>query len=122
VGGDAGIIAMKTQYLVPIALAALAAGIGWTAYSFRSDDYCPQPSAANVATLFAPCQAFDTAMGHPVTKQDGVQMGLLDPDGRPAATPRKQTAPTPGQLVADDFQAIAKEHSTVGVARFKQQR
>jgi hypothetical protein len=113
---------MKTQYLAPMALAALAAGIGWTAYSFRSDDYCPQPSTANVATLFAPCQAFDTAMGHSVTKQEAVQIGLLDPDGRPTANPTKQTAPTLDQLVADDFQAIAKEHSTVGVARSKQQR
>lgn len=39
---------------------------------------------ASVATLFAPCQAFDTAMGHKVTKKEAVQMGLLRPDAQPA--------------------------------------
>jgi hypothetical protein len=40
-------------------------------------------SAASVATLFAPCQAFESAMGHRVSKQEAVQIGLLTPDEQP---------------------------------------
>ena len=56
------------------------AGAG-IAYSVKSEPryYCPQPSAASVATLFAPCLAFDSAMGRRVTKQEAVMMGLLTP-------------------------------------------
>ena len=36
-----------------------------------------------MTALFAPCQAFDTAMGRSVSKQEAVQMGLLTPDFRP---------------------------------------
>jgi hypothetical protein len=73
---------MKDGDLAAIAIAtAVAAGAGLAVYSVKGTDYyCPPPSAASVATLFAPCQAFDTAMGHKVTKKEAVQMGLLTPD------------------------------------------
>jgi hypothetical protein len=110
-------IAMRTEDLVVIAIRAVAAGAG-IAYSVKSEPYyCPQPSAASVARLFAPCQAFDAAMGHSITKQEAVQMGLLKPDQQPASTPGQQPAmPNPAQLVAEDFQTMAQEHATVGVA------
>ena len=60
---------------------AIAAGAGLTIKHVRGTDYyCPPPTAASVATLFAPCQAFDTAMGHKITKKEAVQMGLLTPE------------------------------------------
>jgi hypothetical protein len=113
-------IAMRTEDLVVIAIMAVAAGAG-IAYSVKSEpDYCPQPSAASVARLFAPCQAFDAAMGHSITKQEAVQMGLLKPNQQPASTPGQQPAtPNPAQLVAEDFETMAQEHATVGVANFK---
>jgi hypothetical protein len=62
---------MKSDY-VAAALLVGAVAIGLGAKSIRSgDEYCP---AASVATLFAPCQAFETAMGGPVTKQQAVQL------------------------------------------------
>jgi hypothetical protein len=74
---------MKSDYLVA-ALLVGAVAIGLGANSVHSSDkYCPNPSAASVAALFAPCQAFDSAMGRPVTKQEAVQMGLLTPDEQP---------------------------------------
>jgi hypothetical protein len=58
--------------------------VGLGAYSAHPGGaYCPSPSAASVATLFAPCQAFNSAMGHPVSKQEAVKMGLLTPDEQP---------------------------------------
>ena len=77
---------MRTENLAAIAIATVAAGVaGLAVYSDKSADYyCPPPSPAFVATLFAPCQAFDTAMGHKVTKKEAVQMGLLKPDVQPA--------------------------------------
>jgi len=55
--------------------------VGLGAYSIRPDDkYCPSPSAALVAALFAPCLAFDRAMGREVSKKEAVQMGLLTSD------------------------------------------
>jgi len=92
---------MRTEYLTAIAVASFAAGASWAVYSVRTNsDYCPPPSAASAAALFAPCQSFDTATGHVVTKQQAVQMGLLAPDEQPA--PATQLA--------------AEEHATVGVA------
>jgi hypothetical protein len=90
---------MKDLFVAVIAIVAAVAGLAvyfvkGTAY------YCPQPSAASVATLFAPCQAFDAAMGHKVTKKEAVMMGLL--------TPAEPTSPA--------TQLAAKEHATVGVA------
>jgi hypothetical protein len=74
---------MKDSYLVALAVAALAAGTVCAAYSLRTDNYCPQPSAASIAALLAPCQAFDTAIGHSITKREAVQLGLLTPDEQP---------------------------------------
>ena len=69
---------------LPAALAiaaAVAAGAGLTIkHLWPTDYYCPPPTAASVETLFAPCQAFDTAMGRKITKKEAVQMGLLTPD------------------------------------------
>jgi hypothetical protein len=74
---------MKSDYIVAgILVGAIIAGIGAIAVR-PSNEYCPSPSAASVATLFAPCQAFDSAMGREVSKQEAVQMGLLTPDERP---------------------------------------
>jgi hypothetical protein len=74
---------MKSNYI----LAAILVGatvVGLADYSVRSgEEYCPSPSAASVAMLFAPCQAFDTAMGREVSKQEAVQLGLLTPEERP---------------------------------------
>ena len=65
-----------------LVMVAMAIGLGanWTG---SGSSYCPSPSAASVAALFAPCQAFDAAMGHPVSKQEAVRMGLLTPDEQP---------------------------------------
>jgi hypothetical protein len=94
-------IAMRTKDLAVIVTMAVAAGAG-IAYSVKSERgyYCPQPSAASVATLFAPCLAFESAMGHRVTKQEAVMMGLL--------TPAEPTSPA--------TQLAARERATVGVA------
>lgn len=58
---------MKSDYLfaalLVIAAVAISVGANLTG-SNRS--YCPRPSAASVTALFAPCQAFGTAMGHQV--------------------------------------------------------
>src|ERR1700722_8076014 len=82
-GRGSRITAMKSDYIVAGILVG-AMVVGLRAYSVRSgEEYCPSPSAASVASLFAPCQTFDSAMGHPVSRQDAVQMGLLTPDERP---------------------------------------
>jgi len=73
---------MKNDYIVAgILFSAMVVGLG--AYSVRSgSEYCPNPSPARVETVFAPCQAFDSAMGHRVSKE-AVQLGLLMPGERP---------------------------------------
>jgi hypothetical protein len=64
---------------------AVAAGAGLTIKHLRGTDYyCPPPTAASVETLFAPCQAFDTAMGHKITRKEAVQLGLLTPEEQPS--------------------------------------
>jgi hypothetical protein len=74
---------MKSDYLVAALLVgAVAIGLGANSV-YSSNKYCPKPSAASVATLFAPCQAFDSAMGRPVSKEEAVQMGLLMPEEQP---------------------------------------
>src|ERR1700676_5435226 len=73
---------MKSDYLVA-ALLVGAVAIGLASSVYSSSKYCPNPSPASVATLFAPCQAFDSAMGRSVSKQEAVQMGLLTPDEQP---------------------------------------
>ena len=111
---------MRTGDFVGIVIMAFAAGAGIVAYSAKSEpDYCPPPSPASVARLFAPCQAFDTALGHTVTRQQAVRMGLLKPTDQPALTPAQPPAPAPAQLVAEDFQIM--EHATVGVANSPRQ-
>ena len=92
---------MRTEYLAAIAIAAVSAGAGLAVHSVKTNDYCPRPSATSVAALFAPCQAFDTAIGHSVTKKEAVMMGLL--------TPTEQPTPPATQLAA-------QEHATVGMA------
>jgi hypothetical protein len=116
VGAMERTVAMRTAYLASIATVALGAIVGSAVYSIGTADYCPQPSPSSVATLFAPCQAFDAAMGRSITKKEAAQMGLLKTDGRPAVAPARQPEPTPAQLVAEDFQIIAQERATVGVA------
>ena len=90
---------MKDLFVAAIAIVAAVAGLA--VYLVKGTDYyCPQPSAASVATLFAPCQAFDTAMGHKVTKKEAVQMGLLKPDEQPSIAPDKPPAAPVAQLAA----------------------
>jgi hypothetical protein len=74
---------MKSDYIVGgILVGAMVVGLG--AYSVRQgDQYCPSPSAASVVALFAPCQAFESAMGREVSKQEAVKMGLLTPEEQP---------------------------------------
>jgi hypothetical protein len=77
---------MKDDYLIA-ALLVGAAAIGLGAMVHSQSEYCPDPSPASVTALFAPCQAFDTAMGHQVSKQEAIQMGLLTPDEQPIRQP-----------------------------------
>ncbi len=109
---------MKTQYLAVIAAAALAGIVGSSVYSVRSGDQCPQASAASVTALFAPCQAYAAATGPTITAEQAMDMGLpsLAP---PASAPVRQPVPSPAQVVAEDFQSIAQEHATTGVATSK---
>jgi len=74
---------MKSDYVVAgILVAAMVVGLG--AYSVHpGDEYCPNPSAASVTKLFAPCQAFESAMGRGVSRQEAVRIGLLTPDEQP---------------------------------------
>jgi hypothetical protein len=58
---------------------------------------CPRSSVKSVAALFAPFQAFDTAMSR-------------------AATPVKELSP-PEEILAEERQTIAREHATVGAAK-----
>ena len=76
---------MKDLYAALGIATAIAAGAGLTIKHVAGTDYyCPPPTAASVATLFAPCQAFDTAVGHKITKKEAVQMGLLTPEEQPS--------------------------------------
>jgi hypothetical protein len=74
---------MKSQFWAPaffLAVCAMAIGMNLI---YPNDQFCPNPSAASVTALFAPCQGFNTAMGRSVSKQEAVQMGLLTPDLQP---------------------------------------
>ncbi len=102
---------MKSDYLVAALLVALVAiGLGSSVHS--SSMYCPNPSAASVAALFAPCLAFDSAMGRSVSKQEAVQMGLLTPDLQPA--PATQLA---HNLRSAPLPQPQSETGTVGLAK-----
>jgi hypothetical protein len=96
-----------------------AAATGFAAYSINSDEYvCPKPSAASVEMLFAPCQAFATAIGHPVTRHEAVEMGLLKPNNQPPAEPTlEERQISPAQLIAQEHRLFSDEHSTVGQGR-----
>ena len=81
----------EDRYLVTALFAVCAVAIGVGANSIRSGrNYCPNPSAASVTALFAPCQTVDPSMGREVSKQEAVQLGLLTPEERPI--PRTQLA------------------------------
>jgi hypothetical protein len=57
---------MEDRYLIDIVLVALAAGVGLSVFSVRTEpDYCPQPSAS---TLFAPCHALEGQQIPPATQ------------------------------------------------------
>jgi hypothetical protein len=78
---------MKDLYAALAIATAITAGAGLTIKHVRGTDYyCPPATAASVETLFAPCQAFDTAVGHKITKQEAVPMGLLTPEEQPTPT------------------------------------
>ena len=101
---------MNSQYL-GAALLAIAVGIAVGFSSIKAgDEYCPSPSPASVTSLFAPCQTFVAAVGHPVSKQEAVQMGLLTPDLQPA--PATQLAHNPAPLPLPQA-----EKGTVGLAK-----
>ena len=103
---------MKSDYLVA-ALLAGAVAIGLGANSVHSSDkYCPNPSAASVDALFAPCQAFDSAMGHSVSKQEAAQIGWLRPDLQPE--PAAQLA---HNLRSAPLPLPQAEKGTVGLAK-----
>jgi hypothetical protein len=73
---------MKSDYLAATLLAgAVAIGVGANSVSSNSD--CPNPSAASVTALFAPCQTADSAMNRSVSKQEAAQIGLLMPYEQP---------------------------------------
>jgi hypothetical protein len=74
---------MTSNYIVSgVLVGSVIVGLG--AYSAHPDgEYCPRPSAASVTSLFAPCQTFDSAVGHPVSNNEAVRMGLLTPAERP---------------------------------------
>ncbi|MGC2084970.1 MAG: hypothetical protein WA702_16625 [Bradyrhizobium sp.] len=68
---------MKDRTLGVIALGVVAVGAAWTVHTLTSTDYyCPGPSATSVVALLAPCQAFDTALGHTVSGGEAVRIGL----------------------------------------------
>jgi hypothetical protein len=84
---------MKDQTLGVIAFGVVAVGVAWTVHTLTSSDYyCPGPSAASVVTLLAPCQAFDTALGHTVSGAEAVRIGLPAIRIDPAAPQRTQFA------------------------------
>jgi hypothetical protein len=102
--------AVLTVALVCSCCVGLAA---WMVGSGR--EFCPPPSSASVARLFAPCQAFDTALGHSVTKNEAERTGLLKPDGELASPAVVTPSASPAELVAQDFRAMAQDHATVGL-------
>ena len=75
---------MRTEYLTAIMLPALVAGAGLAVYSMRSQsDFCPQPWAAPVTALYAPCPAFYGATGDAILKPEIMRMAMLTPDEQP---------------------------------------
>jgi hypothetical protein len=77
-----------------VVLAALMLGPG--------QEDCPRPSSKSFEALFARCRTLDAAMGS-------------------AASPTKELSP-PEEAMAEERQAIAEGHATVGVARSQRER
>jgi hypothetical protein len=78
------VIAMRTEYLAAVVIAAFAAGAGLAAYSVRDQaDFCPQPWARSVTVLYAPCPAFYGATGDAILKPEIMRMAVLTPDEQP---------------------------------------
>ena len=103
----------ERKFAQDFALLAIAVGIAVGFSSIKAgDEYCPSPSPASVTSLFAPCQTFVAAVGHPVSKQEAVQMGLLTPDLQPQ--PATQLAHNPAPLPLPQA-----EKGTVGLAKPK---
>jgi hypothetical protein len=96
---------MKNRDLAGIIVASVICGVVYSAYLVRTQsNVCPKPSASSITSLLAPCQAFDTAIGHTVSKQEAVHMGLLRPDeSNTPGAPRLAASPE-------------NERATVGVA------
>ena len=108
---------MNDRYLAAIAIGALAAGAVSAAYALRTADQCPQPSAASVTALFAPCQAFAASTGPEITP-DQVMIEMSSPRvPGPASAPAQQPRQAPASPAAKDLQALGPEHATVGVAK-----
>jgi hypothetical protein len=112
---------MRTEYLAAIAVTAVAGMVGSAVYSVRTSDNCPQPSAASVSALFAPCQTYAAGSGPTITTDEAMDIGLAPLSPRPASAPAQQPAPTPAQIVGDEFQSLAHEHATTGAANSKQE-
>src|SRR5579862_2172408 len=100
------------RYLLPVSvvLSALCGVALAAAVVIPGQEFCPAPSSRSVSALFAPCQTFDTAMGHSVTEAEAIHMGLAKPDGEPvepAPVTVPPQSPTPSAVAA-------REHATVG--------
>jgi hypothetical protein len=91
---------MKIRYFIAalgaVGVAAVGAG---THLTDSGSDYCPNPSAASVTALFAPCQTFDDAMGRSVSRKEAVQMGLLTPDLQPKTASQFASSRKPDLVV-----------------------
>ena len=72
-------IVMKDRYVAAIAIIVFAVGTGLAVHSVRSQsEFCPQPWAASVTALLAPCQALYGAMA-----PEDLRMALLIHDEEP---------------------------------------
>jgi hypothetical protein len=101
---------MKSEYLTAALLAIGAVAISVGTNSVDSSNYCPNPSAASVTALFAPCQTVDSAMGRSVTNPEAVQVGLL----------RLDLQAEPATQLADNLRSaplLLREPQTVGLAK-----
>jgi hypothetical protein len=86
---------MKDRYVAAIAIIVFAVGTGLAVHSVRSQsEFCPQPWAASVTALLAPCQALYGAMA-----PEDLRMALLIHDEQPVPTSDEQPAP-PARLLA----------------------
>ena len=115
--GNIGRIARKDAHVAGVALACLAIGSGWAAYSIvKTTDYCLPQSGSPLGTLFAPCQAFKTTIARTVIDKE-IQLGLLTADEQPVIPSIGQPAVSPTYPVTEKDQSDWAEHATVGVVR-----